>query len=180
MLPKPNVRNDCMWFTLKPIVRRPFHILNVLHGMVWVWGMALNATFNNISVISWRLVLLVEETGVSRENHRPVASHWQTLSYYVFTFLFYRVHLAMSRIGTHNVSGDRHCDCTGSCKSNYHTITTTTVPNMSWWYITWRLFIYRLIIKSVLTLRLNSLDLQMCQHQLGLYSFWTYLWNVTR
>jgi len=30
--------------------------------------MALNATFNNISVISWRSALLVEETGVPREN----------------------------------------------------------------------------------------------------------------
>jgi hypothetical protein len=30
-----------------------------------------NATFNNISAISWRSVLLVEETGVSGENHRP-------------------------------------------------------------------------------------------------------------
>jgi hypothetical protein len=39
--------------------------------------MVFNATFNNISVIAWRLVLLVEETGVPRENHRPVASHWQ-------------------------------------------------------------------------------------------------------
>jgi hypothetical protein len=28
-----------------------------------------NATFNNISVISCRSVLLVEETGVPRENH---------------------------------------------------------------------------------------------------------------
>ena len=28
-------------------------------------------------------VLLVEETGVPRENHRPVASHWQTLSHNV-------------------------------------------------------------------------------------------------
>ena len=28
----------------------------------------LNATFHNISVISWRLVLLVEETGVPGEN----------------------------------------------------------------------------------------------------------------
>jgi hypothetical protein len=37
--------------------------------------MVLNATFNNISVISWRSVLLVEETGVAGENHRPVASH---------------------------------------------------------------------------------------------------------
>jgi hypothetical protein len=42
--------------------------------------MVFNATFNNISVISWRSVLLVEETGVPGENHRPVASHWQTLS----------------------------------------------------------------------------------------------------
>jgi len=39
-----------------------------------------NATFNNIVVISWRSVLLVEETKVPRENHRPPASHRQTLS----------------------------------------------------------------------------------------------------
>ena len=35
----------------------------------------LNATFNNVSVISWRSVLLVEETGVPGENYRPVACH---------------------------------------------------------------------------------------------------------
>jgi hypothetical protein len=34
-----------------------------------------NATFNNISVISWRSVLLVEETGVTGENHRHATSH---------------------------------------------------------------------------------------------------------
>jgi hypothetical protein len=34
-----------------------------------------NATFNNISVIPWRSVLLVEEIGVPGENHRPAASH---------------------------------------------------------------------------------------------------------
>ena len=33
------------------------------------------ATFNNISVISWRSVLLVEETRVPRENHQPATSH---------------------------------------------------------------------------------------------------------
>ena len=33
------------------------------------------ATLNNISVISWKSVLLVEETGVPGENHRSVASH---------------------------------------------------------------------------------------------------------
>jgi hypothetical protein len=37
--------------------------------------MVFNATLNNISVISWRSVLLVEETGLTEENHRPVASH---------------------------------------------------------------------------------------------------------
>ena len=35
--------------------------------------MVLNATFNNISVMSWRSVLLAEETGGLGENQRPVA-----------------------------------------------------------------------------------------------------------
>ena len=39
--------------------------------------MVFNATFNNISV------LFVEETEIHRENQRPVASHWQTLSHNV-------------------------------------------------------------------------------------------------
>ncbi len=34
-------------------------------------GMVFNATFNNISVISWQSVLLVEEPGVPGENHGP-------------------------------------------------------------------------------------------------------------
>ena len=45
--------------------------------------MVLNATYNNISVISWQSVLLVEEYGVPGENHRPVVSHGQTLSHNV-------------------------------------------------------------------------------------------------
>jgi len=52
--------------------------------------MVFNATFNNISVISWWSVLLVEETGGPGEM--------------------------LVVIGT---------DCTNSCKSNYHTITST-------------------------------------------------------
>ena len=60
--------------------------------------MVFNVTFNNISAISWRSVLLVEETG---ENHRPVASHCQTLSHNV-------VHLALIEIQIHNISGDRY------------------------------------------------------------------------
>ena len=70
--------------------------------------MVFNATFNNISGISWHSVLLVEETGVTRENHRPVESHWQTLS-----------HIAVS-----STLVVIRTDCTGSWKANYHTITT--------------------------------------------------------
>ena len=38
-----------------------------------------NATFNNISAISWRPVLAVEEAGVLGENHRP----WATGKFYL-------------------------------------------------------------------------------------------------
>ena len=40
-----------------------------------VWFMVFNATFNNISVISWRSVLFVGETGIPGENHRRVTRH---------------------------------------------------------------------------------------------------------
>jgi hypothetical protein len=68
---------------------------------LFVCLMVFNATFNTISAISWRSVLLVEETEVPGENHQPAASHWQTLSYDV-------VHLALIEIRTDNISGDRH------------------------------------------------------------------------
>jgi len=52
--------------------------------------MMFNTNFNNISVISWWLVLFVEETGVPGENHSPTASHWRIFS----LILLYRVYLA--------------------------------------------------------------------------------------
>ena len=47
---------------------------------VLLWGILSskrlnNATFQNISVITWQSVLLVEETRVARENHRSATSH---------------------------------------------------------------------------------------------------------
>ena len=45
--------------------------------------MVFNATFNNISVISLRSVLLVEESGEPGENYRPATSHCQNLSHNV-------------------------------------------------------------------------------------------------
>ena len=48
---------------------------------IWFnWFIMLNATFSNISAISWRPALVVEEAGVTGKNHRPWASNWYTLS----------------------------------------------------------------------------------------------------
>ena len=65
--------------------------------------MVFNATFNNISVISWWSVLLMEETG---ENHRPVASNWQALSHNVVSST-----PRLSGILTHNVIVMVRADC---------------------------------------------------------------------
>ena len=63
--------------------------------------MVFNATFNNISVILWRSVLLVEETGVPAYN----LCHWQTLSYNHVVSSTPR----MGGIRTHNVSCGKNC-----------------------------------------------------------------------
>ena len=83
--------------------------------------MVLNATFNYILVISWWSVLLVEETRVPRENHRPDASHCQTLTHNVVpsTPRMSRIRLKLVVMGT---------DCIGSYESNNHTIMATTAP----------------------------------------------------
>ena len=63
--------------------------------------MVFNTTFNIISAISWQSVLLVEESRTPRENHQRAECNRQT-----FHIMLYIVHLAMSRIQTHNFSGD--------------------------------------------------------------------------
>jgi hypothetical protein len=65
--------------------------------------MVFNATFNNISAISWLSVVLVEETGVPRENHGSVTSHREMLSHNVVSST-----PRLSGIQTHNFSGDMH------------------------------------------------------------------------
>ena len=44
-------------------------------GQFYLILIVFNATFSNISAISWRPVLVVEEAGIPVENHRPWASN---------------------------------------------------------------------------------------------------------
>ena len=89
------------------------------NGLVWL--MVFNATFNNISIISWQQVLLVEETGVPGENHRPVGSHWQTWSHNVVSST-----PCHERVRTLNVSGDRHWLIAQVV------VNPTTIPSQPW------------------------------------------------
>ena len=88
-----------------------------LQSFLLVCLMVFNATFNNISAISWRSVLLVEETGGSGENHRPVQ-----ITDKLYHIMLYTSPWSRFQLTTSVVIG------IGSCKSNYHTITEKTAP----------------------------------------------------
>jgi hypothetical protein len=81
----PNKRGGLWWeFPYKrgTILYYQFYNNNICYLMTHIWA-SLFHPLNNISVKSWPLISLVEETGVPRENHWPVASHWQALSHNV-------------------------------------------------------------------------------------------------
>jgi hypothetical protein len=95
---------------------RAFHRLLVTPR---VRVMVFNSTINKIAVKSWRSVLLVGETGMPGDNHRPAESHWK-----LYHIVSYRVHLAWGfKLTTLVVIWT---DCIGSYKYNHHHMIRTT------------------------------------------------------
>ena len=78
---------------------------------ITVMVMVFNTTFNNISVISWWSVLFVVKNPEKSTNLLQVTEK-------LYHIMVYEVHLAMSRIQTHNFRGIAS-DCIGSYKSTF-------------------------------------------------------------
>ena len=90
---------------------------------LFVWLLVFNATFNNISVISWRSDLLVEDPEKTTDLPQVIDK--------LYHIVLYTSPWSRFELTTLVVTGT---DCIDSCKSNYHTITTTTASKCIGFY----------------------------------------------
>jgi len=81
-------------------------MLNCVNIFGWLisWFMVFNTTFNNILVISWRSDIYWWKKPEDPEKTTDLSLVTDKL----YHIMMYRVHLAMTTIRTHNISGDRH------------------------------------------------------------------------
>ena len=68
-----------------------------------LWCLMPLSTINISVIISWRSVLLVEETGAPEKT-----TNLSQVIDKLYHIMLCRVQLAMNRVRTHNFSGDRH------------------------------------------------------------------------
>ena len=99
---------------------RKIYFPQLFGHLFWVGAHGVQCHF---SVISWRKVLLVGDTRLPGESHRPAAIHLKSLSYNSVssTPRHDRDSNLQVVIGTY---------CIGGYESNYHTIPTMMAPNV--------------------------------------------------
>ena len=85
-----------------------------------IWGLGL------LCLTPLLLIFQLYRGGKSHLCRKPEYPVKPTVNFY--HIMLYRVHIHTSGNRIHNFSGDIHTDWIGSCKSNYHTMTTTTAP----------------------------------------------------
>jgi hypothetical protein len=86
-------------------------------------------SFNEMMVYGWfqqYFSYIMAVSFIGGENHQPVSSHWKTWSHNVVSSTPCHEWVPITTLAVIST------DCTGGCKSNYHTITTTMAPLMKW------------------------------------------------